>query len=79
MARLDADQARRLIRHLTGGGNAIRSSMAANRGSGRRSSNIGSAPGAFFAPGGVTVGADGAIYVNNSVFSSIGQIIRVVP
>ena len=34
----------------------------------------------LFAPGGVTVGGDGAIYVtNNSIFSSIGEVVRIQP
>ncbi len=38
------------------------------------------APGAFFAPGGVAVGPDGALYVtNNSIFSGTGQVVRVEP
>lgn len=37
-------------------------------------------PGALTAPGGIAVGSDGALYVtNNSVFSSTGELIRIVP
>jgi hypothetical protein len=35
-------------------------------------------PGALFAPGGVAVGRDGALYVtNNSIFSGTGEVIRI--
>jgi sugar lactone lactonase YvrE len=38
------------------------------------------APGTLFAPGGLAVGADGAVYVsNNSIFSGTGQVIRIEP
>lgn len=36
--------------------------------------------GSFFAPGGLAVSADGTVYVtNNSVFSGIGEVVRVEP
>lgn len=36
------------------------------------------APGSLFAPGGVAVGKDGALYVtNNSIFSGSGQVLRI--
>jgi glucose/arabinose dehydrogenase len=36
------------------------------------------AEGSLTAPGGVTVGADGALYVtNNSIFSGEGQVVRI--
>jgi hypothetical protein len=35
-------------------------------------------PGKLFAPGGVAVGSDWAIYVtNNSIFSGTGQVLRI--
>ena len=38
------------------------------------------AAGALFAPGGVAVGSDGAIYVtNNSIFSGTGEVLRIEP
>jgi len=38
------------------------------------------AAGALFAPGGVAVGSDGALYVtNNSIFSCTGQVLRIAP
>lgn len=38
------------------------------------------APGTLFAPGGVSVGSNGNIYVtNNSIFSATGQVIRIMP
>ena len=38
------------------------------------------APGVLTAPGGVAVGSDGALYVtNNSIFSDIGEVIRIRP
>jgi len=38
------------------------------------------APGTLFAPGGVAIGSDGALYVtNNSIFSGSGQVIRIEP
>jgi hypothetical protein len=38
------------------------------------------APGSLFAPGGVAVGSDGALYVtNNSIFSGVGEVLRIVP
>ena len=38
------------------------------------------AAGALFAPGGVAVGSDGALYVtNNSIFSGTGQVLRIAP
>jgi sugar lactone lactonase YvrE len=38
------------------------------------------APGSLFAPGGVAVGSDGALYVsNNSIFSGTGQVLRIEP
>jgi hypothetical protein len=38
------------------------------------------AAGALFAPGGVAVGTDGAIYVtNNSIFSGTGEVVRIAP
>lgn len=38
------------------------------------------AAGELFAPGGVAVGPDGAIYVtNNSIFSGTGQVLRIEP
>jgi sugar lactone lactonase YvrE len=37
-------------------------------------------PGILTAPGGVAVGSDGALYVtNNSIFSDIGEVIRIRP
>jgi hypothetical protein len=34
----------------------------------------------LFAPGGVAIGKDGAFYVtNNSIFSDIGEVLRIVP
>jgi sugar lactone lactonase YvrE len=37
-------------------------------------------PGVLTAPGGIAIGADGALYVtNNSIFSGIGEVIRIVP
>jgi len=36
--------------------------------------------GTLFAPGGVAVGTDGAIYVtNNSIFSGTGEVVRIAP
>jgi len=38
------------------------------------------AEGSLFAPGGVAVGSDGALYVtNNSIFSGQGQVLRIEP
>lgn len=38
------------------------------------------APGSLFAPGGVAIGSDGALYVtNNSIFSGTGQVLRIAP
>jgi len=38
------------------------------------------AEGSLFAPGGVVVGSDGALYVtNNSIFSGAGQVLRIEP
>jgi hypothetical protein len=38
------------------------------------------AAGVLFAPGGVAVGSDGAIYVtNNSIFSGTGEVLRIEP
>ena len=38
------------------------------------------AEGSLFAPGGVAVGPDGALYVtNNSIFSGVGQVLRIEP
>ena len=38
------------------------------------------APGELFAPGGVAVGPDGALYVtNNSIFSGSGEVLRIEP
>jgi hypothetical protein len=38
------------------------------------------AAGALFAPGGVAIGSDGALYVtNNSIFSGTGQVLRIAP
>ena len=38
------------------------------------------APGALFAPGGLAVGPDDALYVtNNSIFSGSGQVVRIEP
>ena len=38
------------------------------------------APGTFIAPGGVAVGQDGGIYVTNkSIFSGVGEVVRVQP
>jgi hypothetical protein len=38
------------------------------------------AEGSLFAPGGVAMGPDGAIYVtNNSIFSGTGQVLRIEP
>lgn len=38
------------------------------------------AAGELFAPGGVAVGPDGALYVtNNSIFSGVGQVLRIEP
>jgi hypothetical protein len=37
-------------------------------------------PGVLTAPGGVAIGSDGALYVtNNSIFSDIGEVIRIRP